>query len=114
MHMEKKRTFQDGRPETTASKAVPNKEPATSRGQSRTGTKLSELLQMVTRPSGASMNDLVEATGWQKHSIRAAITKAVQAKIITGLASTRDVDGCRRYSASLAAPRQSEEEARNG
>ncbi|PWK54603.1 DUF3489 domain-containing protein [Silicimonas algicola] len=36
-------------------------------------TKSAKLKNMLARPNGASLDALCKATGWQKHSVRAAI-----------------------------------------
>ena len=37
-------------------------------------TKAALLLALVSRPDGAVMSDLIEATGWLPHTVRAALT----------------------------------------
>ena len=37
-------------------------------------TKKAQILALLTRKRGASMTDLTAATGWQTHSVRAALT----------------------------------------
>ncbi len=37
-------------------------------------TKKGSILALLQRPKGAAINDLTEATGWQVHSVRAALT----------------------------------------
>jgi len=37
-------------------------------------TKIALLSRMMRRRSGASITKLCEATGWQKHSVRAAVS----------------------------------------
>jgi hypothetical protein len=47
------------------------------RGQRKTlrpNCKLALLVKLMQRPSGASIADLVSATGWKNHSARAAVT----------------------------------------
>ncbi len=39
-----------------------------------TSTKKSTLLKLISRPKGASIDALTKATGWQAHSVRAALT----------------------------------------
>lgn len=37
-------------------------------------SKKASLLALLERPDGAAISDLIEATGWQVHSVRAALT----------------------------------------
>lgn len=37
-------------------------------------SKKGAILALLQRPKGAAINDLIEATGWQVHSVRAALT----------------------------------------
>src|SRR4051812_30255022 len=40
----------------------------------RWSVEKASLLALLERPDGAAISDLVEATGWQVHSVRAALT----------------------------------------
>jgi hypothetical protein len=40
----------------------------------RDGSKLARILALITRPSGASLGELVHISGWREHSVRAALT----------------------------------------
>jgi biotin operon repressor len=40
----------------------------------RANTKIQRLLEMLTTGTGASLDEMVEATGWQSHTVRAAMT----------------------------------------
>ena len=40
----------------------------------RPGTKQAHLLTLLSRPDGAAMSEMTNATGWQPHSVRAALT----------------------------------------
>ena len=44
----------------------------------RPGGKLGEVLDAVEGPEGASLNELIAATGWQPHTTRAVITRLRQ------------------------------------
>jgi hypothetical protein len=43
-------------------------------GGPRTGTKRTIVIDMLQRPRGASLDELVDATGWLPHTTRAALT----------------------------------------
>jgi DNA-binding MarR family transcriptional regulator len=40
----------------------------------RQGSKLAQVIDLLKRDRGARINDLVKATGWQPHTVRAALT----------------------------------------
>ncbi|WP_086437025.1 DUF3489 domain-containing protein [Altererythrobacter xiamenensis] len=37
-------------------------------------TKISQVAKLMQRKSGATLEQMMQATGWQKHSVRAALT----------------------------------------
>ena len=47
---------------------------STSSAAIRPGTKQALLLTLLTRANGAPMSEMTKATGWQSHSVRAALT----------------------------------------
>jgi DNA-binding MarR family transcriptional regulator len=40
----------------------------------RGGSKLAEVIALLSRKGGANMGDLISATGWLPHTTRAALT----------------------------------------
>lgn len=59
------------------------------------GTKLETLVALLRTRRGASIPDMMEATGWQAHSVRGALAGALKKR---GHAITSDkTDGERRY-----------------
>lgn len=40
----------------------------------REGSKAATLLEMLQRKDGATLDEMTERTGWQSHSVRAAMT----------------------------------------
>jgi hypothetical protein len=54
-------------------------------------SKLLTIIAMLRRPDGASIADLVDATGWKPNSIRGAISSAIRKrrlmKVITEVAN---------------------------
>ena len=47
----------------------------------RQNTKQAKLIAMLRRPSGATINDLAKATGWQRHTVRGVISGALKKKL---------------------------------
>lgn len=60
-------------------------------------TKASIVLKRLNSPKGVTIEMLMEATGWQAHSIRGFLSAVVKKKL--GLALTNEIgkDGLRRY-----------------
>lgn len=60
-------------------------------------TKMDALIQQLRHGRGASLPEIAEATGWQHHSIRGAISGHIKKKLGLKVASARDDEGVRRY-----------------
>ena len=68
------------------------KEPSTPRAESK-GAKI---LDLIARPKGASLAEIVKATDWQKHSIRGFLSTAAKKHRLT-IESTKTEAGDRVY-----------------
>ena len=55
----------------------------------RAGTKQALMIEMLKRPEGATVEQIAEATGWQKHTIRGAISGALKKKLGLTVEATR-------------------------
>ncbi len=55
-------------------------------------TKIDALVALMRRPKGATLEDLMRASGWQAHSVRGAISGAIKKKLKLAVSSTRDGD----------------------
>jgi Protein of unknown function (DUF3489) len=55
----------------------------------REGTKQALLISMLRRPDGATVEEVVEATGWQKHTVRGAISGALKKKLSLDVTSDK-------------------------
>jgi Protein of unknown function (DUF3489) len=53
-------------------------------------TKQAILVGLLRRPQGATIAELVTATGWQNHSIRGAISFTLRKKLGLNVTSLRD------------------------
>ena len=47
----------------------------------RTGTKQAQIIAMLQRPEGATVAEMVEATGWLAHTVRGCISGALKKKL---------------------------------
>jgi hypothetical protein len=83
---------------TTKAKHPRNdRQPARSKDGNRTPTtsKTDALLKLLRQPKGASIAELIQATGWQAHSVRGALAGSIRKK---GHSVTSDTSsGERRY-----------------
>jgi hypothetical protein len=59
-------------------------------------SKLGTVVAMLRRKEGATISQLVKATGWQAHSVRGAMSGAVKKKLGLTISSTK-TDGVRTY-----------------
>jgi hypothetical protein len=51
------------------------------RSKTREGTKQAALVAMLQRPEGATIVEVVEATGWQPHTVRGALAGALKKRL---------------------------------
>ena len=67
----------------------------------RSASKLDQVEALLIEPTGASIAELMVATGWQQHSVRGAMAGALKKR---GLVITSDkIDDTRRYRAVKSA-----------
>lgn len=66
-------------------------------GPSQHPSKQNGCLTLLTRPNGATIEDLQSATGWQTHSIRGFLAGAVKKKLGLTLVSSKADGDVRRY-----------------
>ena len=62
----------------------------------RSGTKQSAAVELLRSPSGANIDTLMKATGWQKHSVRGFLAGVVRKRLKLNLESAI-VEGVRVY-----------------
>ena len=56
------------------------------------------MLGLLRRPDGASLKELMKATGWLAHSVRGFLSGTVAKRMGLKLVSAKSEDGERRYS----------------
>ncbi len=66
-------------------------------GKRRKATKQQISIDLLSRPDGASIEELQEVTGWQAHSVRGFLAGAIKKKLGLTLFSDKPADGPRRY-----------------
>lgn len=63
----------------------------------RPGTKQATMIEMMRRPSGSTIEEIAEATGWQRHTVRGAISNALKKRLGLTITSSKDEGATRRY-----------------
>jgi outer membrane biosynthesis protein TonB len=64
----------------------------------RGGSKASKVLDLLKRPDGVTLKELMKTTGWQPHSVRGFLSGTVGKKMGLAVTSTKGEDGERTYS----------------
>ncbi len=70
----------------------------------RAGTKQAQMIEMLKRPEGATVEQIAAATGWQHHTIRGAISGALKKKLGLTVEATRTREVGPNKSGLRAAP----------
>lgn len=60
-------------------------------------TKQERVLTLLSRSNGAGIDEIMEATGWQQHSVRGFFAGTVKKKLGLNLTSTKADGDVRRY-----------------
>ena len=83
-----------------APKGKRSRKAATAEPKARTareGSKKSQVVELLRRPDGATLADIMDATGWQAHSVRGFISGSVTKKMGLTVESFKKEDGERAY-----------------
>ena len=64
----------------------------------RDGSKTATILDLLKRKDGATLKELMKASGWQAHSVRGFLSGTVGKKLGLAVTSTKAEDGERSYS----------------
>ena len=92
-------TGRAAKPKATG-KAKGRKKAATDSQGAREGSKKAAILALLRQPHGATLKDLMAATGWQAHSVRGFISGAIVKKMGLKVESQKRTDGERAYSSA--------------
>ena len=63
----------------------------------RSGTKQAIIIEMLQSPSGATIDELAEATAWQRHTVRGAMSNALKKRLGFTILSEKPEEGSRIY-----------------
>ena len=77
------------KPHTRAKKKSPATSPPMPDTVNRPGGKLGLILDRLERKTGATVDELVDATGWQAHSVRGALSQLRTRGFDIGLVTTK-------------------------
>ncbi|WP_281647586.1 DUF3489 domain-containing protein [Parendozoicomonas sp. Alg238-R29] len=58
----------------------PKKSPV-SKSKTRPGSKLDQVIKMLTRPEGATIAQIMEQTNWQQHTVRGTLAGALKKRL---------------------------------
>ena len=79
-------------------KAKPAPKAAQKADGARDGSKAAKILDLLKRPDGVTLKELMKATGWMAHSVRGFLSGTIGKKLGLAVASTKGEDGERTYS----------------
>jgi hypothetical protein len=65
--------------------------------RARDNSKKAQVLEMLQRPAGATLNDIMAETGWQAHTVRGFISGSLAKKMGLTVESFKRQDGERAY-----------------
>lgn len=71
------------------------KQPQADATTARVSSRLDQLQALLSREGGATIAEMVEATGWQQHSVRGAMAGALKKRGL--VISSEKTDGVRHY-----------------
>jgi len=74
----------------SAIEALPEPEP---QSDAKRPSKQDEVIAMLRRPEGATVDEVARATGWQRHTVRGVFSGTVKKKLGLALASAKEERG---------------------
>lgn len=65
--------------------------------RTREHSKQADVIRMLQRPEGATVQQICDATGWQKHTVRGTLSGALKGKLGLNITSSKSEQGERVY-----------------
>lgn len=84
-------------PQPTSTPPTATAPQAASKPVTREGTKQATLIGLLRRPEGATLGQMVEATGWQSHTVRGTLAGALKKKLGLTIVSAKTTGAERTY-----------------
>ena len=82
---------------TARAAAAPKAARAATKPKRGAGVKKAIVQDLVSRPEGATLSELMQAIGWQAHSVRGFLSGTLKKKMGLRVASSKLQDGQRTY-----------------
>ena len=76
---------------------APKKAGSSKEATAREGSKKAQVIELLRRPEGATLQQLVEATGWQAHSVRGFLSGTLAKKMGHKITRRKRDDGAGAY-----------------
>jgi hypothetical protein len=80
-----------------SARPAPRKKPAATTPSARPGTKAAAMIGLLNAKKGATISEMMEATGWQAHSVRGFLAGSLRKRHGLAAASERSEGEPRRY-----------------
>ena len=81
---------------TKAPKAAPQAQTTQPAAPEARTSKIDQVVALLRRPEGATIEAMISVTGWQAHTVRGAMSGALKKKAGLTIASEK-IDGVRTY-----------------
>jgi len=76
---------------------APKKAGSSKEATAREGSKKAQVIELLRRPEGATLQQLVETTGWQAHSVRGFLSGTLAKKMGHKITRVKREDGSSAY-----------------
>ncbi len=76
--------------------------------RTRPDSKQALVIEMLKRPEGATIAQIMQATGWQQHTVRGTLAGSLKKRLGLTITSTKEVGGQRVYRIESGASNEAE------